>query len=98
MTQAPKVKLYNMNNGKITTLVEMPSLMKKKHVIGVLKKGTMILFPNMKNKNKQREAYKRLVLHFYHHLHQLMKFQQHDPYWKEVKGHHVLEVYKRFMR
>ena len=33
-------------------LVEMSSLMKKKHEIRVLKKDTMILYPYMKKKNK----------------------------------------------
>ena len=61
-------------------LVEISSLMKKKHEIRVPKKETMILRPYMKKKNKQKETYKKLLLHIHHHLHQLMKFQQYHPH------------------
>ena len=50
-------------------VVEMSSLIKKKHGIRVLKKETMILRPYMKKKNKQNETYKKLLLHIHHHLH-----------------------------
>ena len=96
MNQVPKATGYTIQIKEKSLLVEMSSLTKTKHGIGVLKKATMILFPYMKKKNKQWEGYKRLLLHF---LHQLVRLQQHHPYWNAlVEGHCVIEVYKRFMR
>lgn len=60
-----KAASYTIQTMEISWLVEMSSLMKKKHGIRVLKKATMIFLPYMKKKNKQGEAYKRLLLHFH---------------------------------
>ena len=59
-------------------LIHVSSLMKKKHEIGMLK-VTIILLPFMKKENKQEKVCKRLLLHFHHYPHQLMKFLQHHP-------------------
>ena len=52
MTQAPKTTSYTVYTMKKLLVVEMSSLIKKKHGIRVLKKETMILRPYMKKKNK----------------------------------------------
>ena len=44
MTQASKIARYKIEIMEISLLVEMSSLMKKKHEIGMLKKKIMILF------------------------------------------------------
>ena len=59
-------------------LIQVSSLMKKTHEIGMLK-VTIILLPFMKKENKQEKVCKRLLLHFHHYPHQLMKFPQHHP-------------------
>ena len=52
-TQAPKATTYIIQTMERPLLVEMSSLMKKKHRIGVLKMEIMILFPSKKKKKSK---------------------------------------------
>ena len=88
-------RLYNPNKGKIIISRDVKFNKDEAWDWGAQEGDYDILFPYRK-KNKQWEAYKRLLLHF---LHQLMRFQQYHPYWNAlVEGHYVIEVYKIFMR
>ena len=88
-------KLYNPNNGKIIS--RDVKFNEEVWDWSVQEDEYETLPLNEEKENKQGETYKRLLLHFHHHLHQFMKFQQYHSYWK-LKWHHVLEVYKIFMR
>ena len=55
MTQDQKATSYIIQTMERSLSIKMPSLVKKKHGIGVLIKVTMILLLTIKYKNKQEE-------------------------------------------